>query len=38
MQIKNSDEVSNGDVGSVLDIYKEEGVEKMRVDFGDGAL
>lgn len=38
MQIKNSDEVSNGDVGSVLDIYKEDGVEKMRVDFGDGRI
>lgn len=38
MQIKNNDEVSNGDVGSVLDIYKEEGVEKMRVDFGDGRI
>lgn len=38
MQIKNNDEVSNGDVGTVLDIYRENGMEKMRVDFGDGRI
>lgn len=38
MQIKNNDEVSNGDVGEVLDIYTESGKEKMRVDFGDGRV
>lgn len=35
MQIKNNDEVSNGDVGEVLSIYKEGGHSRMRVDFGD---
>lgn len=38
MQIKNSDEVSNGDIGEVVDIYKEEGQNKMRVDFGDSRI
>lgn len=38
MQIKNNDEVSNGDVGEVLDIYHESGKEKMRVDFGDSRI
>lgn len=38
MQIKNNDEVSNGDVGEVLDIYHDGGKEKMRVDFGDGRI
>lgn len=35
MQIKNNDEISNGDVGEVLNIYHESGKTKMRVDFGD---
>lgn len=35
MQIKNNADVSNGDVGEVLNIYKENGRSKMRVDFGD---
>lgn len=38
MQTKNNDEVSNGDVGSVLNIYQEEGTTKMRVDFGNGRI
>lgn len=38
MQIKNNDEVSNGDVGEVLNIYKEDGKDKMRVDFGDDRI
>lgn len=38
MQIKNNDEVSNGDVGEVLDIYHEGRKEKMRVDFGDSRI
>lgn len=38
MQIKNNDEVSNGDVGEVLDIYHDGGKEKMRVDFGDDRI
>ena len=38
MQTKNNDEISNGDVGKVLDIYKDGGKEKMRVDFGDGRI
>lgn len=38
MQIKNSDEISNGDIGSVSRIYKEAGKDKMEVDFGDGRL
>ncbi|WP_283684704.1 SF1B family DNA helicase RecD2 [Parablautia sp. Marseille-Q6255] len=35
MQIKNMDEVSNGDVGEVLNIYHQDGKNMMRVDFGD---
>lgn len=35
MQTKNNDEISNGDVGEVLNIYKEDGKNMMRVDFGD---
>ena len=35
MQIKNNDEISNGDIGQVVKIYKEEGKELMKVDFGD---
>lgn len=35
MQTKNNDEISNGDVGEVLNIYKEGGKNMMRVDFGD---
>lgn len=38
MQIKNNDEVSNGDVGEVLDIYHDGGKERMRVDFGDSRI
>lgn len=35
MQIKNNDEISNGDVGEVLNIYHQDGKMRMRVDFGD---
>lgn len=35
MQTKNNDEVSNGDIGSVCRVYREDGKEKMEVDFGD---
>lgn len=35
MQEKNNDEVSNGDIGMVIRIYREGGKEKMEVDFGD---
>lgn len=35
MQVKNTDEVSNGDVGEVLNIYHQDGKTMMRVDFGD---
>lgn len=38
MQMKNNDEISNGDVGEVLDIYNDGGKVKMRVDFGDGRI
>lgn len=38
MQVKNNDEVSNGDVGTVMDIYRENRMGKMRVDFGDGRI
>ena len=38
MQMKNNDEISNGDVGEVLDIYTDGGKQKMRVDFGDGRI
>ena len=35
MQTENKDEVSNGDLGEVLDIYRKEGKMVMQVDFGD---
>ena len=35
MQTKNVNEVSNGDLGEVLDIYKKDGKMVMEVDFGD---
>lgn len=35
MQTENKDEVSNGDLGEVLDIYRKEGKMMMQVDFGD---
>lgn len=35
MQTKNNDEVSNGDTGEVLNIYKKEGQDVIRVDFGE---
>lgn len=38
MQIQNNDEISNGDVGQVLQIYKDNGQNKMRVDFGDDRI
>lgn len=38
MQTQNNDEVSNGDMGSVINILKEDDVEKIRVDFGDGRI
>ena len=38
MQLKNIEEVANGDVGEVLNIYKADGKNVMRVDFGDGKI
>ena len=38
MQIRNNDEVSNGDIGVILDIYKADGKDFMRVDFGDDRI
>lgn len=35
MQTKNNEEVSNGDMGKVLNIYREKSVGKIRIDFGD---
>ena len=35
---KISEEVANGDVGEVLNIYKADGKNVMRVDFGDGKI
>lgn len=35
MQEKNDNEVSNGDIGTIRRIYREDGKEKMEVDFGD---
>ena len=34
MQLKNEEDVANGDVGEVLNIYKADGKSRMRVDFG----
>ena len=34
MQLKNIEEVANGDVGEVLNIYKADGKNVMRVDLG----
>lgn len=38
MQEKNNNEVANGDVGFVKRIFREDGKEKMEVDFGDDRL
>ena len=38
MQLKNEEDVANGDVGEVLNIYKADGKSRMRVDFGDGKI
>ena len=38
MQLKNEEDVANGDVGEVLNIYKADGKSRMRVDFGDGRV
>ncbi len=35
MQTENKDEISNGDLGEVLDIYRKDKKMVMRVDFGD---
>lgn len=35
MQTENKDEISNGDLGNVLDIYRKDGKMVMQVDFGD---
>ena len=36
--LKNEEDVANGDVGEVLNIYKADGKSRMRVDFGDGKI
>lgn len=38
MQTENKDEISNGDLGEVLDIYRKDQKMAMRVDFGDGRI
>ncbi|MEY8491935.1 ATP-binding domain-containing protein [Lachnospiraceae bacterium 29-91] len=38
MQTENKDEISNGDLGEILDIYRKEKKTAMRVDFGDGRI
>ena len=38
MQLKNEEDVANGDVGEALNIYKADGKSRMRVDFGDGKI
>ena len=38
MQTKNNDVVSNGDVGEVLNVYKRDGKDMIRVDFGEGRV
>jgi len=38
MQTENKGEVSNGDLGEVLDIYRKNGKMVMRVDFGDDRI
>ena len=38
MQTKNLDEVSNGDIGAVLNIYRTDGQNKIRVDFGENRV
>lgn len=35
MQTENKDEISNGDLGEVLNIYRKDKKMAMRVDFGD---
>ncbi len=38
MQTENKDEISNGDLGEVLGIYRKEKKTAMRVDFGDDRI
>lgn len=38
MQIKNQDDVNNGDIGYIRDIFGSEGSKVMKVDFGDGRI
>lgn len=38
MQIKNHDDVNNGDIGYIRDIFGCEGNKIVRVDFGDGRI
>ena len=38
MQTENRDDISNGDLGEVVSIFKKEGKTVMRVDFGDDRL
>lgn len=38
MQTRNADEVSNGDIGRVLNIYQKDGKRQMRVDYGDDRI
>lgn len=38
MQTENKDEISNGDLGNVLDIYRKDGKMVMQVDFGDDRI
>lgn len=38
MQTENRDDISNGDLGEVISIFKKEGKTVMRVDFGDDRL
>jgi exodeoxyribonuclease V alpha subunit len=38
MQIRNRDDVNNGDVGYITDIVERDGDTVVRVDFGDGRM
>lgn len=38
MQTENKDEISNGDLGEVTDIYRKNGKMMMQVDFGDDRI
>lgn len=38
MQIKNHDDVNNGDIGYIRNIFGSEGNKIVRVDFGDGRI